>query len=134
MRSSNKKVILRYNLFHLKYLEFFFLSNFPDRIVLLLAAARVEHAHGGAGDDVRDLQQEGEEQVVPAPTSRHASRRSAQKIIKNPCPSPFKGTWRRDFFVSDFFVMGWLLPRVTYSVFECLSHFYSGWLMYPFRV
>ncbi len=60
---------------------------------MLLVAARVEHAHGGAGDDVRDLQQEGEEQVVPAPTSRHASRRSAQKIIKTPCPPlPFKGT------------------------------------------
>ncbi len=72
--------------FHFKYFAFFF-SNFPDRIVLLVAA-RVEHAHGGAGDDVRDLQQEGEEQVVPAPTSRHASRRSAQKIIKTPCPPP----------------------------------------------
>jgi hypothetical protein len=70
--------------------------------MLLLVAARVEHAHGGAGDDVRDLQQEGEEQVVPAPTSRHASRRSAQKIIKN--PSPFKGTWRRDFLFLIFYL------------------------------
>jgi hypothetical protein len=75
--------------FYLKYFEFF-VSNFPYRIVLF-AAARVEHAHGGAGDDVRDLQQEGEEQVVPAPTSRHASRRSAQKIIKIPVPPPLKG-------------------------------------------
>ncbi len=46
----------------------------------MFVAARAEHAHSGPGDAVRDMQQEGEEQVVPAQTSRYTPRGTAQEI------------------------------------------------------
>jgi hypothetical protein len=55
-----------------------------------MCAARFEHAHGGAGDGLRDLQQEGEKQVVPPSPSRHPSRGPAQEMIRTDvtCGSP----------------------------------------------
>ena len=45
-----------------------------------MSTAHPEHAHGGAGDALRDLSEEGEEQVVPPEAPRHSPRRPAQEI------------------------------------------------------
>ena len=53
-----------------------------------LFVAHPEHAHGGAGDALRDLSEEGEEQVVSAEAPRHSSRRPAKEVGRQ-CPSCF---------------------------------------------
>ena len=73
-RCSARSIYLFISLY-LSIYPFIYLSS-----IYLSISAHLEHAHSGAGDAVRDLQQEGEEQMVPAPTSRHASRGSPQEV------------------------------------------------------